>query len=67
MSGMARFMRNQKAVRKAQVKRAQMMDKKGGHRTMDERLEHISKPTAWLLCGLFCLVFWALVIGAFFL
>ncbi len=64
---MAKALRNQKAVRKAQVKRAQMMDKQGGHKTMDEKLEHISKPTAWLLCGLFCLAVWALVIGVFFL
>ncbi len=64
---MAKALRNQKAVRKAQVKRAQMMDKKGGHKTMDEKLEHISKPTAWLLCGLFCLVFWVVIIGTFFL
>ena len=64
---MAKALRNQKAVRKAQVKRAQMMDKQGGHKTMDEKLEHISKPTAWLLCGLFCLVFWLVIIGVFFL
>ncbi len=64
---MAKALRNQKAVRKAQVKREQMMDKQGGHKTMDERLEHISKPMAWLLCGLSCLVFWAVVVGAFFL
>ena len=64
---MAKALRNQKAVRRAQVKRAQMMDKQGGHKTMDEKLEHISKPMAWLLCGLFCLVFWAVIIGTFFL
>ena len=64
---MAKVLRNQKAVSKAQVKRAQMMDKQVGHKTMDERLEHISKPMAWMLCGLFCLVFWTLVIGVFFL
>ncbi len=64
---MAIALRNQKAVRKAQVKRAQMMDKQGGYKTMDEKLEHISKPTAWLLCGLFCLVFWLVIIGVFFI
>ena len=67
MSGMARFMRNQKAVRKAQVKRAQMMDKQGGHKTMDERLEHISKPMAWALSAVFIVAVWSLIFGVFFL
>ena len=64
---MARALRNQKAVRKAQVKRAKAMGLTGGYKILEQRVETISKPMAWLLCGLFCLVFWVLIIGAFFI
>ena len=64
---MAKALRNQKAVRKAQVKRAKAMEAGSNHKTLDQQLETISKPTAWALSAVFIVAVWAVVIGVFFL
>ena len=46
---MARALRNQKAVRKAQVKRAKAMGLTGGYKTLEQRVESIIKQMKWAL------------------
>ncbi len=64
---MARALRNQKAVRKAQAKRAKAMGLTGNYKTIEQRLETISKPTALALSAVFIVAVWSLIFGVFFL
>ena len=64
---MAKALRNQKAVRKAQAKRAKAMEAGSNHKTLDQQLETIRNPMEWLLCAVFIVAVWCLIFGVFFL